>query len=70
MCVTMTQVWLVQPGLWKTIWSYALGPAEDALCIKALTLKNSQKGEFLEGAVRQHDYLLQLSIFKSLMTGF
>ncbi|KAL3135403.1 hypothetical protein ABBQ32_007586 [Trebouxia sp. C0010 RCD-2024] len=39
------QVWLVQPGQWKTIWSYALGPAEDALCIKALTLKNSQSGE-------------------------
>lgn len=44
------QVWLVQPGLWKTIWSYALGPAEDALCIKALTLKNSQTGSTLKAA--------------------
>lgn len=42
--VSLLQVWLVRPGLWRTIWSYALGPAEDALCIKALTLKNSQTG--------------------------
>lgn len=54
------QVWLVQPGLWKTIWNYALGPAEDALCIKALTLKNSQTGDPLEGAVGQHGNLIQL----------
>ena len=38
------QVRLVQPGQWKTVWSYALGPAEDALCVKALQLKNSNTG--------------------------
>lgn len=38
------EVRLMQPGLWKTIFSYALGPAEDALCVKAMQLKNA-KGE-------------------------
>ena len=38
----MLQVRLVQPGLWKTIFSYALGPAEDALCVKAMQLKNAK----------------------------
>ena len=38
------QVRLVRPGTWKGIWSYALGPAEDALCVKAMQLKNAKSG--------------------------
>ena len=38
------QVRLVRPGTWKGIWSYALGPAEDALCVKAMQLKNAKTG--------------------------
>jgi len=38
------QVRLVRPGTWKAIWSYALGPAEDALCVKAMQLKNAKTG--------------------------
>lgn len=38
------QVRLVKPGAWKDIWSYALGPAEDALCVKAMQLKNTKTG--------------------------
>lgn len=43
-CLHTLQVRLVQPGQWKTVASYALGPAEDALCVKALQLKNSTSG--------------------------
>ena len=38
------QVCLVKPGPWKGIWNYALGPAEDALCVKAMQLKNAKTG--------------------------
>ncbi|DBA84714.1 TPA: hypothetical protein ACH3X1_005967 [Trebouxia sp. C0004] len=39
------EVRLVRPGTWKGIWSYPLGPAEDALCVKAMQLKNAKTGE-------------------------
>ncbi|KAL0047613.1 hypothetical protein WJX82_007762 [Trebouxia sp. C0006] len=39
------EVRLIRPGTWKGIWSHALGPAEDALCVKAMQLKNAKTGE-------------------------
>ena len=63
------QVRLVRPGTWKGIWSYALGPAEDALCVKAMQLKNAKTGASPEADATCFMLIMSIltAVFLSLM---
>ncbi|KAK9815325.1 hypothetical protein WJX72_001813 [[Myrmecia] bisecta] len=40
-----SEIRLVRSGMFSTLWRHALNPGEDALCIKALQLRNFASGE-------------------------